>query len=242
MKKIKDNKNKISEKKSCKELFTNHYSLFTPKSGFTLAEVLITLGVIGIVAAMTIPTLIANTQSQKFRSQFKKTLSTLNQAVKMSQAKYDMDFTNLEGFGSMTANPEEGTKTIVALFNGTLSNHNIFYNQEYEDQVTSITYLGRISEILYISLSDGSIIGFDGSMETCTKELKNYCIGWIDVNGTALPNKAVTCVNSADYQIGYNNNCVVDNKTMGDIFPIWFHDATVEPLTSAARYILNSTK
>ena len=28
------------------------------KSGFTLAEVLITLGIIGVVAAMTIPTLI----------------------------------------------------------------------------------------------------------------------------------------------------------------------------------------
>lgn len=30
--------------------------------GFTLAEVLITLGIIGVVAAMTIPTLIANAQ------------------------------------------------------------------------------------------------------------------------------------------------------------------------------------
>ena len=32
------------------------------KKGFTLAEVLITLGIIGVVAAMTIPTLIANYQ------------------------------------------------------------------------------------------------------------------------------------------------------------------------------------
>ena len=41
-------------------------------SGFTLAEVLITLGIIGVVAAMTIPVLIANTRSAKYRSQFKK--------------------------------------------------------------------------------------------------------------------------------------------------------------------------
>jgi len=34
------------------------------KSGFTLAEVLITLGIIGIVAAMTIPTLVANYQQK----------------------------------------------------------------------------------------------------------------------------------------------------------------------------------
>ena len=49
----------------------------TKRFGFTLAEVLITLGIIGVVAAMTIPTLIANTNSAKFRSQFKKSLSTI---------------------------------------------------------------------------------------------------------------------------------------------------------------------
>ena len=57
------------------------------EEGFTLAEVLITLGIIGVVAAMTIPTLIANTNGAKFRSQFKKTLSTLNQAGLMAQAQ-----------------------------------------------------------------------------------------------------------------------------------------------------------
>lgn len=40
--------------------------------GFTLAEVLITLGVIGIVAAMTIPTLIKNTQDAQFKAAYKK--------------------------------------------------------------------------------------------------------------------------------------------------------------------------
>ena len=59
----------------------------TKRFGFTLAEVLITLGIIGVVAAMSIPTLIANTNSAKFRSQFKKTVATLNQAALMSQAQ-----------------------------------------------------------------------------------------------------------------------------------------------------------
>lgn len=35
------------------------------KTGFTLAEILITLGIIGIVAAMTIPTIIANYKEKK---------------------------------------------------------------------------------------------------------------------------------------------------------------------------------
>ena len=62
------------------------------KTGFTLAEVLITLGIIGVVAAMTIPTLIANTNAQKYRSKFKKSISTLSQAARMSQAQYGFDY------------------------------------------------------------------------------------------------------------------------------------------------------
>ena len=49
--------------------------IFGIRRGFTLAEVLITLGIIGVVAAMTIPTLIQNTNSVKFATQFKKDIS-----------------------------------------------------------------------------------------------------------------------------------------------------------------------
>ena len=42
---------------------------------FTLAEVLITLGIIGVVAAMTIPTLMANYKAKRLHSQFLKSYS-----------------------------------------------------------------------------------------------------------------------------------------------------------------------
>lgn len=48
--------------------------------GFTLAEVLITLGIIGVVAAMTIPTLMNNVQNNEFKAQMKKEYSVLNNA------------------------------------------------------------------------------------------------------------------------------------------------------------------
>lgn len=54
--------------------------------GFTLAEVLITLGIIGVVAAMTIPTLLHRLQAIKLRSQFLKSYSTLKQISKLMQA------------------------------------------------------------------------------------------------------------------------------------------------------------
>lgn len=41
-------------------------------NGFTLAEVLITLGIIGIVAALTLPALIANKQAKELEVSLKK--------------------------------------------------------------------------------------------------------------------------------------------------------------------------
>ena len=67
----------------------------TKRFGFTLAEVLITLGIIGVVAAMTIPTLISNTNGAQFKTAYKKALSTLNQAVLMNIAMEDTDFSTL---------------------------------------------------------------------------------------------------------------------------------------------------
>ncbi len=51
------------------------------KRAFTLAEVLITLGIIGVVAAMTLPSLIANYQHKVLETQFKKAYSILYQLV-----------------------------------------------------------------------------------------------------------------------------------------------------------------
>ena len=56
------------------------------KTAFTLAEVLITLGIIGVVAAMTLPSVIGNYQKVQTVSQLKKVYTTLNQAFKRSEA------------------------------------------------------------------------------------------------------------------------------------------------------------
>lgn len=50
------------------------------KKGFTLAEVLLTLTVVGIIASLTIPNLIISVQKQQFTAALKKTCSTLTQA------------------------------------------------------------------------------------------------------------------------------------------------------------------
>ena len=56
------------------------------KLAFTLAEVLITLGIIGVVAAMTIPTLITNFQKRTTATRVKTFYSKINQAMQLSIA------------------------------------------------------------------------------------------------------------------------------------------------------------
>ena len=56
------------------------------KLGFTLAEVLITLVIIGVIAAMTVPTLMNNTNAQEYRSALKKAISGVNQALTLHYA------------------------------------------------------------------------------------------------------------------------------------------------------------
>lgn len=67
---------------------SNTYSNVTKKRKltFTLAEVLITLGIIGIVAAITIPQLINNYKAKRLRTQFLKSYSTIQQAFKEMEA------------------------------------------------------------------------------------------------------------------------------------------------------------
>ena len=56
------------------------------KKAFTLAEVLITLGIIGVVAAMTIPTVVKNYRRAVSIAKLKKTYSTLQQAIQRTMA------------------------------------------------------------------------------------------------------------------------------------------------------------
>ena len=76
--------------------------------GFTLAEVLITLGIIGVVAAMTMPTLINSTQGAQYKTAFKKSLTVLSQAVVMNIALNDYDLSQVVG-GTNTAATGGGT-------------------------------------------------------------------------------------------------------------------------------------
>ena len=260
--------------KKRKELInlSTYKPIYFQKAAFTLAEVLITLGIIGIVAAMTIPTLIANTRSQQYRSKFKKTVSTLSQAARMNQAQYGYDFSGITktcGSKGGTEHPDT-TQSICAVLNGTLTGATYYPNStdikmNKKGKTTTYTIDSEFSKVhglntnttnAYI-LSDGTIIMLSKSLGTneCNlaigtqlKDIINmdgkmrFCYGYIDVNGTSLPNKEVSCSSGSNSLA--QHTCVVNNdsKHMTDLFPIRIHDGVVEPATAAGRYILHSAK
>ena len=76
--------------------------------GFTLAEVLITLAIIGVIAAISVPSLIQKTNSEELKVQLKKNYATVNQALaklafdngslkSLCTANYNDCFSNLMG-------------------------------------------------------------------------------------------------------------------------------------------------
>ena len=97
---------KYVSKAHSKHLFT--YSLInlltSKKAAFTLAEVLITLAIIGIVAAMTIPTLVANYQTRAwstsasvFERKLEEALKQMNTQQVLAGYKSTADFVNALG-------------------------------------------------------------------------------------------------------------------------------------------------
>ena len=75
------NKNAISKR------LTIHHSLLT-NFAFTLAETLIVMGIIGVVAALTLPNLNSSTGDKEKIAKFKKIYSNLNDAVGRAQSVY----------------------------------------------------------------------------------------------------------------------------------------------------------
>ena len=61
------------------------------KYGFTLAEVLITLGIIGVVAAMTIPTLISDYQKRTYVTGLQRAYAQIQQVFKLAMAQDAVD-------------------------------------------------------------------------------------------------------------------------------------------------------
>ena len=114
------------------------------KKAFTLAEVLITLGIIGVVAAMTMPALIANTKKSEYSSKLKKVYSSLSQAVLLAENNTGMSSLDWGRNGSIQDESGEYDEVL----NDT-ENYNFF-----------MTYFAPV--LNYMSVEKGGYIESDG--------------------------------------------------------------------------------
>lgn len=164
------------------------------KSGFTLAEVLVAMGLIGVVAAMTIPTFVMNGRQQANDAKYLSTIADLENAFGSMITKEAVDgFSETKFYGSMTkANIEK-------------------YLKVTNEKTSNSGFYGTASPFKYkqcketLTVSPSSILELkNGSYFIIVSKTKGY----IDVNGKTKPN----CLNRDLYEVKLDDNGLFDRQ------------------------------
>lgn len=161
-----------------------HPNSLTLKLAFTLAEILITLAIIGVVAAMTIPNLMMTYQKKQTVTRLKKAYSVVQQAIRLSQDENgEVDSWDASLTGSQ-------------FFHKYIANY-VKYQNEYSSvdllQKAPRTLLngGRYTGTTYNYINSSHFTLLDGSIITMNLDSANQKGLWvgIDVNGLSKPNQ-----------------------------------------------------
>ncbi|MBR6098887.1 type II secretion system protein, partial [bacterium] len=170
------------------------------KAAFTLAEVLITLGITGVVAALTLPTLISNYQKQVWVNQLKKSVSVLSQGFTTMMGHDGVtELKDTEAFGNMgeefcdtysiqrESYCESFREALQNTFSGiTFSKENIKYKDldgtEHNQNNKLVIHFPDGSYLFNLDFHGG---GWDYTKGTMKGSLGQFSI---DVNGSKNPN------------------------------------------------------
>jgi prepilin-type N-terminal cleavage/methylation domain-containing protein len=199
----------------------------TKKMGFTLAEVLITLGIIGVVAAMTIPTLMNQTGTSEFKTGFKKMLSTLNQAATMNVALNSSDFSNLTSTTTAGSIYEMFTTRMNVVASDQVANTTL------DPSGVAVPISAAANYTLFFN--DGMAIGWLKSNASCTAA-GTACDAIVDVNGLRGPNRLTNCGTSTTATD--TTACTTANILTADRFSVRFAGQGVYPNGAGARFIM----
>lgn len=213
------------------------------KNGFTLAEVLITLAIIGVVATLTLPALMINTAEQQAKTALKKGISTLSDAAQMNATVKGYDF------GAITSSDtsDEDQPSLWALLTTQLA---VDWNQTKDGKQGVIKGSTTNSNNYTIFLRDGSSISFKPSDAVMTNETAKameddglpHGIGIIyDTNGKKGPNVLSNCsgetvdaTEDSTTQTACNSK---KNRVFKDQYGLRLRNSIVVPNGPAARYI-----
>ena len=240
----------------------------TKRFGFTLAEGLITLGMIGVVAAMTMPTLMNQTNGAQYKAAFKKALSAISQGVTLNVALDGGSFADtVTGAAGATTKPDTGDSVASIL----ASRMNIVkaataresgYGMTGEGESAVSSFPGTIhldaitcaegetgcTERAADNVKPDTFLFFnDGSMLAFVSTEASGCQA-PDVEA-GIAGKVCAGVIDVNGLKGPNKVVECDNgtgtstvacavKNPTDIYPVVFYDQTVLPATDAAKAVL----
>ena len=170
---------------------------------FTLAEVLITLGIIGVVSAMTVPTLMQNYQRQSYVTQLHKVYNETSQML--IQVMTDRNALNLNETGAFN-NIENSAATFKKYFK-VVHDCGATLTPCFASEYKSIdgTSTAAAGECWYaVSLANGASICFTSMINDGNYP---YIVTYVDVNGAKGPN-----ISGRDYFLlqFYNNGTIED--------------------------------
>ena len=148
------------------------------KIAFTLAEVLITLGIIGVVAAMTMPALIANHKKTVAETRLAKFYSTINQAVARAEADYG-EKTQWEKYEALYEKDENGNDDKSKLIPNTEYFNKYFKPYIIATKIVTNDGTGRI----LVYFPDGSLALFDAQSIVFYPNAKDYSVTENNVSG-----------------------------------------------------------
>lgn len=213
-------------------------------SSFTLAEVLITLGIIGVIFAFCIIILSNNTNKAECKSRFKKFISTVNIALEAVAVIEYLDFGESEE-GSL-----DSKTSIMHVLNRRMY---FFKTVEGADKDTSTMFGQTCNNNYTIFFADGAVLSYPKQASKCTNYLnpttKNECAAIVDINGIKSPNKLSHCnwnasqgkisTTSSDNTISEGSTfCQETNAFISDQYSVRFFGQQIVPNGYASRYVL----
>ncbi len=198
---------------------------------FSLAEVMIAMAVIGLVAALVMPNRITGAQTKANNIIFKSTFNQLQQGLITAANVRKHEFVKVgENASNKTKTVEQLSAYLKDHFNISNSNRNIA-NDELEDERYAV----------YTLKSGAQLIFTEDNIETmkahgCSES--HPCVFYIDVNGNKVPNRIVTCITGTTSN-NITEPCTVSENNSDDIFPVIIKNMHIYPATNAVNYVLS---
>lgn len=159
-------------------------------TAFTLSEVLITLVIIGVLAAIVIPSTMNNTNKHEYRTAAKKAISALNQALAL---EYSLEGLTAQSFDSAEELVKEVFKKRMNNIASSVSEFTVAdCNNDSPDSIFTTT------DGMIFCVSNFKSDNSDDPNSKCSYNNKVPCVQndganiWIDVNGAKKPNRVTT--------------------------------------------------